>query len=73
MDVEISKQDKASIIYLFEKMDSNVSKFRDSINSSPTNHQTYRNSHQFHQSSDCSCLKENKNRQLERDFYLHQQ
>ena len=35
MDQGLTKNNKASIIHLFQKMDSNVSKFRESIILSP--------------------------------------
>lgn len=36
MDHGLTKNNKASIIHLFQKMDSDVSKFRESLISSPT-------------------------------------
>lgn len=66
MNQSFTKNGNASIINLFEKMDSNITKFRASINSSPT-------PRKFNEDHSCPCAKNRKERNIERDFYLKQE
>ena len=58
-------KDGSSIINLFEKMTSNVTKFRESIGSSPS--QSTKRLHP--EDNTCNCQKITQQRKLEQEFY----
>lgn len=66
MHQSFTKNGNASIINLFEKMDSNITKFRASITSSPS-------PNKISEHSLCTCSKQAKERKVEREFYLQQE
>lgn len=66
MHQSFTKNGNASIINLFEKMDSNVTKFRASITSSPSPNKV--SDHSL-----CTCVRQSKERRVEREFYLQQE
>jgi len=64
MEQGLSKNNKASIIHLFQKMDSNVSKFRESIISSPAEAKAETIGNKISQNNVCGCLNHAKERKL---------
>jgi hypothetical protein len=65
MNQSFTRNGQASIINLFEKMDSNITKFRASLTSTPRKHAD--------EDCSCICIKNSKERLVERDFYLRQE
>jgi len=65
MEHGLTKNNKASIIHLFQKMDSDVSKFRESLLSSPSDSKAEKRKANVSNINMCACIKNLKERRLE--------